>query len=86
MTINKEGFVVSNMLDAISTYLSRKKLQEKASCDDYILSLAEALKHVHSLMQEKIDGEHLVNLITKEALKQGMIIHFDSNKHCKKIG
>lgn len=68
------------MLDTINLYLAQKKLQQKASCDDYILSLSEALKHVHGLMQQNMDSEQLVNLISTQALKQGMIIHFDYKK------
>lgn len=80
---------MKNALEIINIYLLQKKLQEKASCDDYILSLSEALKHIHQIMKNEIEKNQLVNIISKEALKHGMIIHFDNNKVkqnlCKKI-
>lgn len=76
---------MDNNLDIISVYLLQKKRQEKPSCDDYILSLSEALKHIHSIMKHKLTKEQLINIISKEALKQGMIIHFDKNRTYKKI-
>lgn len=56
----------------------------KTNYDDYILSISDALHNVqlllrqHNMADNKI--ENLTDLISLEALKQGMIIHFDKGK------
>lgn len=79
----------SKMLDVIRSYLSQQRKTKdyipKSSYDDCILSLSEALKQVNLMLQSRSDGEiNLSDMILREALKQGMIIHFDTNSEPKR--
>lgn len=81
-----------NSLNIIRKYLADFKFllsgSMKANYDDSIISMSEALHKVQDLLKQHnftgFDGgvkrESLTNMISTEALKQGMIIHFDQSK------
>ncbi|WJW79677.1 hypothetical protein [Bartonella sp. TP] len=60
----------------------------KANYEDCIISISEALYNVQELLKQhnftafagEVKVESLANMISTEALKQGMIIHFDQGK------